>query len=242
MSKPILVITHERAGTHLTINLINYQNRGEFTTIGYLPKVKNKIFTKQEYINTTYKHIYVFAYVSDLVCKSHHQVQFMEDYLDFVFDRYYVIYVERDVKDVLISYYRFLFGEEQKNIPLFEDWIFMKPSEVGEKHLLSSNKHLNGPDPHIYIEPENYVQRWKWHKEGWLKHKEHLLHITYEDLLEKFDNTKQRIENHIKRKIGDVIPDLHDKQFPNFKPNKGIVGDHKEVMDEKLIKKISEYL
>ena len=37
MSKPIIVITHERSGTHLLINCINCADNGLFYTIGYTP-------------------------------------------------------------------------------------------------------------------------------------------------------------------------------------------------------------
>ena len=234
MSKPILVQTHERSGTHLVINLINYENFGKFATIGYIPKQKGRTYSKKEYIDTVYKHIHVYAHMPDIVCKSHHQVQFMEDYIDFVLSNFKVIYVERNIFDVLWSYYKFLFGKDREDIPTFDDWVFMKPSEVGQKYLLSSENHLHGPDPHIYVEPTNYIQRWQWHKEGWLKYKDRLLHITYEDILQNFTETKEKIEEYIGRKISDTIPDLHDKRFPNFAPNRGIVGGHN--IDEKTQK------
>ena len=239
--KPILVITHERSGTHLLINLINYDKKGQFYTIGYIPKVKNKIYTIQEYKQQVYKDIMVYSYMSDIVCKSHHQVEFMENDLDFIFDKYKVIYLKREVKDVLLSYYRFLPGEDDE-FPKFEDWIFMKPKEVGEKYLLTKDTHMTGPDPHILMEPENYVLRWKRHVDGWLRYKENILVINYEDILLDFNNTKNIIEEYIGKKIGHSIPDINNKELPNFNAGKGIVGSHKEYMSEDTIKRISEYL
>lgn len=239
-NKPIIVITHERSGTHLLINLINYQTNGSFTTIGYQPKLKGKEFTLKDYIDTTFKHIMTYAYVEDIVCKSHHQVEFMNDYLDFLFDRYNVIYVERNLLDVLLSYYKFL-PSVNDDFPKLEDWIFMKPADVGEKYLTSKDDHLKGSDPHILIEPDNYIDRWKMHKDGWLRYENHLLHIKYEDILTDFKNTKEKIENFTNRKIGDSIPNINDKNLPNFNPGKGIVGGYKEVMSKELIKKINNY-
>jgi hypothetical protein len=240
-NKPILVITHERSGTHLLINLINYHKNGNFVTIGYQPKLSNKIFTLKDYINTTYKHIMTYAYVDDVVCKSHHQVEFMDDYLDFLFSRYNVIYVERNLLDVLLSYYKFLPGP-LNDFPKIDDWVFMNPSNIGKKYLTSGENHLKGPDPHIYIEPNNYIDRWLLHKNGWLKYKTNLLHIHYEDILTDFKNTKDKIENYIGRKIGDSIPDINNEKLPNFNPGKGIINAHKEVMSEELIKKINIYI
>jgi hypothetical protein len=42
--------------------------------------------------------------------------QFYED-LDFLFENYYVIYLKRDIKDVLVSYYRFL-NDKGNKVPI----------------------------------------------------------------------------------------------------------------------------
>lgn len=241
MNKPVLVVTHERSGTHLLINLINFDNKGEFYTIGFMPKIRDKVFTLEEYKHQVYKDIVVYSYKENIVCKSHHQVEFMEPFLDFVFEKYRVIYLKRDVKDVLVSYYKFLPGSDD-DFPNFKDWIFMKPSDVGDKYLVSKNTHMNGPDPHIFIEPNNYIHRWKMHIDGWMKYKDKLLVLNYEDILQNFEETKKKIEEFIGKKIADKIPDIKDKELPNFNPGKGIIGSHKECMNRDLIKKIEKEL
>lgn len=234
MQKPIIVVTHERSGTHLMINCINYKNQGEFYTIGYNPESK----TKRDYAHETYKDIISNAYLPNSVNKSHHQVEFAEDYLDFLFSKYKVIYVKRDVKDVLCSYYKFMPREDQiASFPKFEDWIFCKPDEIGREFFLPY-----APDPHILIEPDNYIHRWLLHTTGWLKHQSNMLVVNYEDILSDYPSQKQKIENWIGKKIADKIPNVHDKSLPNFGPVKGVVGSHKDVMSPALIKKIDEFL
>ena len=236
MNKPVIVITHERSGTHLLINLINYKKKGEFFTIGYIPQ--NIPYTLENYKHYTYKDIVVNSYRENTVSKSHHQIEFMEDYLDFLFDKYYVIYLKRDVKDVLVSYYNFL-KINLKNIndfPIIEDWIFMNPKEIGYKYI------ADYPDPHVIIEPENYIDRWKLHTNGWLKYKDNLLELNYEDILNDFGNQKELIEDYIHMKIGNNIPDINDKTLPNFNPGKGIVGSYESYMNNGLITKIKHYL
>ena len=122
MSKPIIVITHERSGTHLLINCINYDKKGQFETIGFTSDQRD--FNLKGYKHTTYKHIMSGAYLPDSVNKSHHQVQFMENYLDFLFSKYRVIYVKRDIKDVLNSYYKFIPSSEEKNFPTISEESF----------------------------------------------------------------------------------------------------------------------
>jgi hypothetical protein len=236
MEKPIIVITHERSGTHLLINLINYHKNGEFNTIGFIPK--NTIpYTLENYKHQVYKDIVVNSYNPDAVCKSHHQVEFMEPYIDFIFSKYTVIYLKRDIKDMLVSYYKFIpFPKDLGKFPKFEDWIFMKPDEVGRKFLLPYS-----PDPHVIIEPKNYIDRWLLHINGWLKYKDNILVLNYEDILTNFKDQKLIIEDYIGRKIADVIPDVNDKNLPNFNPGKGIVGEHKNWMPQSLIDQITIY-
>lgn len=233
MNKPIIVITHERSGTHLLINIINYKKNGEFLTIGYIPS--NVPYTLENYKHAAYKDVITNSYISNTVSKSHHQVEFMYSYLDFLFDRYHVIYLKRDIKDVLVSYYKFIpCSKDLETFPKIEDWIFMKPDDIGRKFLLPYC-----PDPHIIIEPKNYIDRYLLHVNGWLKHADNMLVLNYEDILNNFKTEKDKIETYIKRKIGDAIPDINDKNLPNFSPNKGISGAYKEYMSNDLIDTIN---
>ena len=230
--KNILVVTHERAGTHLVINLINYKNNGDFIPIGKLPYTE-KEYTLENYLKYATRSMLYQPYNPDIVFKSHHQVQFFEKNIDKLFEYYNVIYVQRDIKDVLISYYKFL-KEGLSIFPEFKDWIFMKPCDVGYKYF---EKY---PDPHIFIEPSDYIDRYTIHLDGWMKYKDKLLVVHYEDILNDFETIKEKIENFIGREIADFIPDLHDPNLPNFVPNKGIIGSYKEVMDDDLINRINE--
>jgi len=236
MPKPTLVITHERSGTHLLINCINYDQKGQFYTVGYSENKKD--FHLNGYKHTTYKDIMSNAYLPNSVSKSHHQAEFMEEYLYFLFKKYSVIYVKREVKDVLSSYYKFMPRPDQiPAFPSLEEWIFCKPDDIGRKFF---NPYF--PDPHVITEPENYVHRWFLHTNGWLKHKDKMLVVNYEDMLNDYPNQKEKIENYIGKKIAPKIPDVHDKSLPNFGPVKGKIGGHKEVMSVKLIEKIEDCL
>jgi len=241
-NKNTLVVTHERSGTHLVINIINYENDGNFIPIGKLPD--NEQFTVENYKKFTKRNILYKTYQPNIVFKSHHQVQFVEDYMDRLFEYFNVIYVQRSAEDTLTSYYKFLNGkgyDDEGNIlpipdfPELEDWVFEKPCDVGYKYF---EKY---PDPHIIIEPETYVDRIKIHRE-WLKYEDKLLLVNYEDVLQNFKTTKQEIEDFLHKKIADKIPDINDKRFPNFGPGKGIVGSHKEKMSEELVQKINNEL
>jgi hypothetical protein len=234
--KPIIVITHERSGTHLLINMINIENKGAFYSVGVLDhKEKNILYNYRYHVE---KDILLGNYRENIVFKSHHQIQFYENILDFLFENYYVIYLKREVKDVLISYYKFLNDIGNKvpfpNFPDFKDWIFMNPNHIGREIL----GYKDFPDPHIIIEPKDYLDRWLLHIKGWKKYDKKFLTITYEDILTDYQQTKEKIEGYIHQKISDKIPDINDKSLPNISPNKGIIGVYKEYMTPELIDKI----
>jgi len=237
MEKPVLVVTHERSGTHLLINIINYDYDGRFRTIGWMGE--NEIpFTIDKYKQRYYRDITSSAYRVGEVCKSHHQVEFSQPYIDFIFDKYKVIYVKRDVKDVLFSYYKFIKSSvDGKDFPNIDEWIFSKPDDIAKKFI---NPYF--PDPHVIVEPDTYIDRWKKHLDGWMKFENDILVVSYEEILGNYIDVKPKIENWVGKKVVDSLSILNDPKYPNFKPDKGIVGQHKEVMSDNLIKKIEELI
>lgn len=235
MKKPVIIITHERAGTHLVINLINHEKFGDFHTIGYIENPKKH--TTKDYIHTAYRDIMSNAYIENSVSKSHHQVEFMNEYLDYLFSRYSVIYVKRNILDILNSYYKFIPKPDEKNFPKIDEWVFSKPDDIGRKFLQPY-----APDPHIITEPKNYIDRYMIHMNGWMKYKNNMLVLCYENIINDYKNQKHIIEEYISKRIADDIPSVYDKRFPNFGPVKGVIGGHKEVMNENLLNKIDDYI
>lgn len=232
--KPIIVFSHERSGTHLLINLINYENSGNFKSIGYDENLSN--YNKSGYYNSVIKNLIVDSHVKDVVLKSHHQSTFVENFIDYLLEKYSVIYIKREVKDVLCSYYKFL-SRGHYMFPSIDDWVFSNPDEVGRNFIVPYF-----PDPHVLIEPMNYVDRWKIHTDGWGKYKNDILILNYEDILLSFSSQKPKIESYIGKKISDNIIDIKNKNYPNYFPNKGIIGSHKEIMSNKLIDDINKII
>ncbi len=233
--KNILVVTHERSGTHLLINSVNYKNNGEFISMGFIYP-RSEIFTIDDYIKHVHRYVKYGVYDPDTIYKSHHQIEFFEQILDILFDRFKIIYVKRDIKDVLISYYYFLNKKNNpiKGFPNFKDWIFMDPRHIGPTFIDKN------PDPHIIVYPKDYIDRWILHINGWMKYQNNFLIVSYEEMISDFENQKLIIEDYLNRKISDYIPDFNNKNLPNFYPNKGITGYHKEFMDDDLIDKIDK--
>lgn len=234
MQKSVLVVTHERSGTHLMINIINHRHNGRFSAIGALPpNKKHDIPTYKDYV---YKYVLANRFDTDTISKSHHQVEFYEDFIDELFDNYNVIYVNRDIKDTLVSYHKFLNSDEKHNpipdFPKLGEWIFMNPEKIGYTFFAKY------PDPHIIVPPKDYIDRILIHQNGWMKYKDRLLVINYEDLLLDYQTEKEKLELYLGQKVTNIVPEIGDPRLPNFFPNKGVIGSHKDHMSVKLISKI----
>jgi len=228
--KKILVVSHERSGTHLLINLINYKNNGDFSSVGFDTQVNN--FNKEKYQKNVIEDLLIRSTDNKKILKSHHQIFFVENIIDFLIDRYYIIYIKREIKDTLLSYYKFL-SRDKINFPNIDDWVFSNPDIIGKKFIVPYY-----PDPHVLIDPHDYVDRWFLHTDGWLKYKKNILILNYEEILLSFEKEKSKIESFIGRKISDELIDIKDIRYPNYSPNKGLIGEHKKEMTTQLINKI----
>jgi hypothetical protein len=239
-NKPIIVITHERSGTHMLINIINHDNLGKYYSVGYMDRSSKK--TIENYLYHVEKDIYMGKYMNNTILKSHHQVNFFNNIIDDFLNDYKVIYLKRDIKDVLVSYYRFLNDKGNKqpldNFPPFKEWIFMNPLHVGND-ILGYN---DFPDPHVIIQPRDYVHRWLIHVNGWSRYRDKILFLNYEDILTSFKTEKEKIEDYINKEVSNTIPDINDPLLPNISPNKGIIGVYKNMMDDETILKIDDII
>jgi len=131
LEKPILVVSHERSGTHLTLNSF-----GE-NQCANLP-----IDTKEVVDN------FLKEYQGNRILKSHHQSYFFEDY---VYDKYNVVYVKRDPLDVMTS----MFFYHKTNKTAFpqhntiEEFVFGGPYNPDKYSLDKSNHFLERWSKHV---------------------------------------------------------------------------------------------
>jgi len=105
----IIVVSHERSGTHLTLNSLNENNCVNVPT--------NDRNTVNEFL---------IDYKGNRILKSHHSAEWFDDW---VFDSYNVVYVKRNLFDTLNSMYFYckrhpsLFG----NFDTIDDFVWKTP-------------------------------------------------------------------------------------------------------------------
>ena len=125
----IIVVSHERSGTHLTLN-----SMGEFNCVN-VPE------SSKEEVND-----FLYNYKGDNILKSHHQSYFFND---DIFEKFKVIYISRNTLDTLTSMY-FYYKNNPHAFPTFKDideFVFSDRTDVSNYCYKKSKnfieRHLN---------------------------------------------------------------------------------------------------
>jgi hypothetical protein len=205
MGKEILVVSHERSGTHFLINSIG-------VNFGYSVHCHN--VTTRDYLTDRRAGIY----------KSHHQYEFYKNDWEQVLNKFHVVYIIRDGRDVLNSSWHYQRGSGAPafpNISNFGTWMREDPT----KYRFDSDYSI--------ITSHNMAERWKTHVEGWDK-AEGVLRVRYESLLHNFDETLSEIEEHTGlKRIDTKQPKL--TEYVSVSPRKGVSGDWENYFSHKDI-------
>jgi len=118
----LLVVSHERSGTHLTLNSLYEDNCANVPTNDKL-KINN----------------FLSQYNDSRILKSHHPSEWFDDW---VFDEYKIIYVTRNIFDTLTSMYFYckrhtnIFG----NFSNIEEFVWATPNMSNDDYSYSTPK------------------------------------------------------------------------------------------------------
>ena len=230
--KVVYVFSHERSGTHLALNLL-YRNLYIQQHFLDLPVWKNSQFHHLEnHWKESEKKVQFFQSSGGLI-KSHCEAEIYKKYLP----KFPVVYVVRDPRDTLVSFYYYLNNKEfHLNNPglacltceSFSEFL-RRPLDSFLRFGFSINSGM-----------ENVVERWARHYSGWKKEPSCLV-VRYEDLLQKMFWSVWRVGFFAK-----VLPKVFLRSYKvgengAILPRKGVVGDwknHFSASDLKFTKEV----
>ncbi len=215
---PFYVLSHERSGTHLALNLL-YRNLYIQQQFLDLPVWKKNNSTDAERHWSLRGQEVQEKLCSGGLIKCHCEVEIYRKFLPAL----PVVYVVRDPRDTLVSFFYYLNNKEfHANNPGLEQLACESFSEFLRRPLdefLRFGFSLDGA-------MHNVVERWARHYAGWIKESACLV-VRYEDLLAKMVPSVWKIAL-----FANVFPKVFMHPYKvgekgAILPRKGIVGDWK---------------
>jgi hypothetical protein len=230
------VISHERSGTHFLINTIRgntYVRQGWHVIhewFGPYDEPANR-FAHIDAFNATWEQ----AYREGAIIKSHCDRLLF----DARYKRAKTIYVLRDPRDTLTSWFHYLNS----------DTFHRCNSQVGDHRCQSFSEFLRRPvSPWLRYgyslcgDFSNVVERWASHVSGWLTMPDVLI-VRYGDLKRDYKAVLERVSDFVglRLRVRARPVSLHDA--PSVLPRKGIIGDWKSLFtqaDETFLQRVVE--
>jgi hypothetical protein len=221
---PFYVASHERSGTHFLINTLskNTALRPEFHGVGewagpYISGQKNE-FGHIDWLRADWDAI--TARVS--IIKTHAD----RELFDFRFPKTKAVYVMRDPRDTLVSFYYYL-GQPHSSLSEF----LRQPLSAYLRWANSRHGNSN-----------SVAERWANHVKGWLEADDTVV-VRYEELKTDYRGVLGRVSQFLNlKRLPFVAPvDLHEGY--SIAPRKGVIGDwrnHFTDDDEALVRSAVE--
>ncbi|MDB4307991.1 sulfotransferase domain-containing protein [Gammaproteobacteria bacterium] len=217
MRKKILVISHERSGTHFLINTIAQ-------CFDYLPQQidldnSQGIDWSNPAMTSNWMRQFQGRFVANIF-KSHHACPILAPLLPELIDEYTIFYIQRDGRDVMTSFWIYLnrlapgWGPRTRTVGEF-----MRATAAGGITQYQTSQH-----------EITMLQRWVEHVEGWNLLDIPIHYVSYEDLHTSYDDMLERIAGILEQQVvSSVRPTL---ESPSSLPWKGTIGAWKELFTE----------
>ena len=209
-SENIVVVSHRRSGTHLTIDAIQnnfpiYKKESEKIGDLTLERLhqKHKYSITIEQLRDEYNsgfNIFKAHFNPDL---NYFDDSDKRNLIAEIFENSKIIYVYRDGRDVLKSLFTYIktYNKEYNDIT-FSEFLRMD----------------NNFDAEGYVGVMNRVQYWEYHVKGWLA-KENILAVSFEDFKYRYADTIKTIENYLGREAEKNIVQVVRKPMPKYIPS-----------------------
>jgi len=246
--KNIIIASHRRSGTHLTIDsILNnfpiFNNNEDYIveTLDHLTshdlknKMKSEDLKKLMHGKSSLLKTHSTAYIKDFFAGG----RVDQKYIENIFDDAKVIYVFRDGRDVLVSLYNYMksFDKETRGAS-FHEFIRM----------------VNNFDNDGYEGDVNRVEYWSYHVEGWLNNND-CLFLKFDEIKNDYEKTLCKISEFIGVPLNDNIVDIRrsgveananyfgrvkekikkivsSNKITSVNFRKGVVGGWKEYFDD----------
>jgi len=213
MRKKILVVSHERSGTHFLINTIAQ-------SFNYLPQQIDLDNSQNvNWRNTDMARNWMQQFQGRFVAnifKSHHACSILTPLLPELHDEFHILYIQRDGRDVMTSFWIYLnrlapgWGPRTRTIGEF-----MRASAVGGITQYQTDQR-----------EITMLQRWVAHTSGWNRLHMPVHYVSYEDLHSHHSDVLDRIAHILEQPvISSTKPTLDS---PSSLPWKGSIGAWKE--------------
>lgn len=241
-AKGFYVISHERSGTHFLMNCIQLNSSIDFKCLSV-----GEWFGPFDQPQTQFEHIY--KRFSELNPQQHYilKTHCDRDLHNTKYPKGKIVYIFRDYRDVLVSYYYFLRDEyiasgRRRNQKISSLW-FSRLDEFIRRPLpdfLQLNYSLYG----YFSSP---IERWLNHVVQWIDNPpEHMQIVTYNQLYYHPEETTQKLLKFLELPSKAVFTRPTFENSLSVMPRKGIVGDWKNHFSTKdavfLDTAVSEYL
>lgn len=220
--KKVAVIGHERSGTHFLMNTLSY-NFGYISSPWFNFDFELGInFHAPGAILNILKQMHDKPVLN--ILKSHHPFEFFADFIDYFVDQFFVFYIYRDPRDVMVSNWKLI------NFFHTQGWDEGPKVETIGEFIRSQPR---GAMLRYQKEQEPTVlHRWRTHVEGWMNYaeqnKDRIMTIRYEDLNLNFEDTVRKIGKFVSQ---EVIDPKRPSRFENvIRPGKGKVGVYREYL------------
>ena len=213
MQKKILIVSHERSGTHFLINTLAQ-------CFGYLPnQIDMDASQNVDFRNPAIARDWLGQFQGQFVAnifKSHHAYPLLSPLAPQLLEEFHIFYISRDGRDVMTSFWTYLnrlapgWGPQTQTVGEF-----MRANATGGITQYQAAQH-----------ELTMLRRWVEHVDGWIKNTLPINFVTYEELHSQYTGTVDRISEILEQPaIMKVRPTL---QSPSSLPWRGEVGSWKE--------------
>jgi hypothetical protein len=181
---PVMVVSHERSGTHFLMNAL----AAEFGFVSHPPVTLDRPVLSTNFFSPDA--LAAFFHKNrdrkvDVIRKSHHQYAFFESRIEGIVKDVKIFYIYRDPRDVTHSFRHFL-----------NSWRWFEGPRIAEPGAFIRAAPAGQMLRYQYHQLPDMLDRWRVHVEGWLDAAARFPAITavrYEELDADYDMMLDRI-------------------------------------------------